>query len=119
MKRHTSDSGQRLRVDEAFQCSSCDQRWYYTRSCCPNCRGEHVETYTLGEGTVVAATTVEVTPPDIRSPNWLGLTRFEDVQLIAQLTERVSVGDRVGFAGEYRLRSGDEHSNPRLTAVSE
>ncbi|MFC7203234.1 hypothetical protein ACFQJC_06885 [Haloferax namakaokahaiae] len=120
MTRHDPhDRIERIGVEEAFQCSHCGHRWYYTRSYCPNCRGETFETDALGVGTVVAVTTVEVTPPDVRSPNWLALARFDDVRVLAQLEAPASKGDRVRFSGEYRLRSGDEHRGPRLTVVTE
>lgn len=110
---------QAVAVDEAFVCGDCAHRWYYTRSRCPNCNGDTVSTYALGEGELVAVTTVAVTPPDVRSPNWLGHARFGEVQLIGQLTEDATVGDRVVFTGAHRLREGDEEENPRLTVIGE
>ncbi|MFT4946260.1 MAG: putative OB-fold protein [Natronomonas sp.] len=113
-------TGEALPVDHAFVCPACDHRWYYTRARCPECAHDEPSTYELGTGDVVATTTVEVTPPDVRSPNRLGLVRFEAVQLIAQLEgEEVSVGDTVEFTGEYQLRDGQEFTGPRLSPVAE
>ena len=107
-------------VDHAFVCSACDNRWYYTRARCPDCGHDDPSTYELGTGAVVSTTTVEVTPPDVRSPNRLGLVRFDGVQLIAQLEgETVAVGDTVEFAGEYGLRDGEEFRAPRLSPVTD
>ena len=105
-----------LRVDEAFVCDDCGERWYYTRRRCPECGGTDVSTYVLGEGELVAYTEVRVTPPDVRSPNLLGLARFDEVRLIAQLADDdPSVGERLTFAGAARLREGDRREHPRLT----
>jgi uncharacterized OB-fold protein len=104
-------------VDQAFVCDGCGRRWYYTRSRCPGCGGRGISTYRLGRGELLAVTDIAVTPPDVRSPNRVGLARFGDVQLIAQLQEDASVGDTVVFAGEYRLRDGDESTKPRLQSV--
>lgn len=106
-------------TDEAYRCGECDRRWYYTRGRCPDCGGEAAEPYRLGEAELVAVTEVAVTPPDVRSPNWLGIAEFDDgVRLLAQLTGPAAVGDRVRFAGEHRLREGDERPRPRLAPVA-
>ena len=105
-------------VDRAFRCTDCGRRWYYQRRRCPDCSGTDATTYALETGVLVAVTSVETTPPDVRSPNRLGLARFDGVQLIAQLAdEALSVGDAVEFAGAYRLRDEQERSRPRLSAV--
>ena len=107
-----------LPVDRAFVCDDCGNRWYYTRHRCPDCRGDEISTYELADGELLAWTDVAVTPADVRSPNRLGLARFGDVRLIAQVSDdEVSVGDRVEFAGAYHLRKGDETVEPRLTVV--
>ena len=106
-----------LRVDEAFVCDDCGERWYYTRSRCPACGDDDVSTYALGEGELLAQTEVRITPPDVRSPNPLGLARFDGVQLIAQLADDVAVGDRLTFAGAAHLREGDRREQPRLTRL--
>jgi uncharacterized OB-fold protein len=104
-------------VDRAFVCDDCGCRWYYTRSRCPDCGGDGISTYRLDAGELLAVTDIAVTPPDVRSPNRVGLARFGDVQLIAQLRDDASVGDRVVFAGEFRLREGDEPTKPRLQSA--
>ncbi|WP_418280603.1 hypothetical protein [Halorubrum sp. DTA98] len=107
-----------IAVDRAFVCERCDTRWYYDRSRCADCGCRTVSTDELERGVLVAKTTVETTPPDVRSPNHLGIARFGDVQLIAQLADdAVVAGDPVEFAGEYRLRDGDDDSAPRLRRV--
>lgn len=104
-------------VDQAFRCESCAHRWYYTRGSCPECRSDDLSTVELGVGEVIGTTTVAVTPPDVREPNRLALAQFGDIQLIAQLTAEVAVGDQVEFSGEYELRDGGEKRAPRLTPI--
>ncbi|WP_123620528.1 Zn-ribbon domain-containing OB-fold protein [Halorubrum sp. CSM-61] len=107
-------------VDRAFVCDDCGARWYYDRHRCPDCSGRTIGTYELGEGVLVARTTVEMTPPDVRSPNHLGIARFGKVRLTAQLVDGdVAVGDRVAFAGAHRLREGGDATDPRLTAIAD
>lgn len=116
--KHDIDGSDELPADAAFVCNGCDRRWYYTRGRCPDCHGNDISTYRLGEGELIAWTESAVTPPDVRSPNYLGLARFGSVQLIAQLRDdSASVGDSVTFDGEYRLRDGDDLDQPRLTLV--
>ena len=86
-------------VDRAFRCADCGRRWYYQRRRCPDCSGTDATTYGLETGELVAVTRVEMTPPDVRSPNRLGLVSFDGVRLIAQLA--------------------DEALRPRLDAVDE
>lgn len=107
----------RLRIDQGFECEHCGHRWYYTRPRCAECRGAEFAPYDLPRGELLSVTEVHATPPDVRSPNRLGLARFGDVQLIAQLDGDASSGDPVEFAGAHRLRSGDEEPEPRLTPV--
>ncbi|MWV41973.1 hypothetical protein [Natrialba sp. INN-245] len=105
-------------VDHAFVCADCGHRWYYTRRRCPDCGGTDVSTYELAVGELIAWTENRVTPADIRSPNRLGLARFGEVQVIAQLTDdEASVGDQVAFEGAYHLRHGSETPKPRLTPL--
>lgn len=103
-------------TDHAFVCESCGNRWYYTRERCPECRSTAVDSYRLRQGEVVTATTVHATPPGVRSPNRLGLVRFEHgVTLIAQLRDDSSAGDAVRFGEVSALRDGDRPaSGPRL-----
>lgn len=106
-------------VDHAFVCSVCDNRWYYTRDRCPDCGAADPSTYELGDGELVAWTDVAVTPRDVRRPNRIGLARFGDVAVIAQIdadADVISVGDPVTFAGSHRLRDGTDEK-PRLTPV--
>ena len=115
---HAPSESTAIPVDRAFVCDDCGNRWYYTRNRCPDCRGDAISTYELADGELLAWTDVAVTPADVRSSNRLGLARFGDVQLIAQVSDdEISVGDRVEFAGAYRLRDGDETTQPRLTTV--
>ena len=106
-------------VDQAFVCEDCGSRWYYDRYRCPDCAGKEHSLYELGTGELVAVTTVEMTPADVRSPNPLGLARFGDVQLLAQLDdETLEAGDPVEFAGAYRLRHDSDETQPRLTSAT-
>ena len=107
-----------LPVDHAFVCSACGHRWYYTRSRCPDCGAADPSTYELADGELVAWTDIAVTPRDVRSPNRVGLARFGDVTVIAQVdADSISVGDPVSFAGSHRLRDGTDADQPRLTPL--
>ena len=97
----------------ATECESCDEAWAYERVRCPNCGGEEFESVELGAGELVATTVSRVTPPGVREPNPLGIARFGDVALTAQLVdEELDAGDEVVLAGDYQLRDG--HRGPRL-----
>ena len=116
----TGERPDELAVDRAFVCDDCGARWYYDRHRCPDCSGRAIGTYELDEGVLVARTTVEMTPPDVRSPNHLGIARFGEVQLTAQLVDGdVAVGDRGAVAGAYRLRDGRDATDPRLAAIDD
>lgn len=104
-------------VDEAFVCEACGERWYYTRVRCPACGSDAVETEELDTGEVLTVTEVAVTPPDVRSPNRLGLVSFDGVRLVGQLGDEASSGDTVAFTGAHRLRTSDDREQPRLTSV--
>lgn len=103
----------------AYACIDCDNRWYYARARCPECRSDSYDTYELGTGTLLAETTARVTPPNVRDENSLGLAEFDDgVTVVAQVTDEESspeVGDDVKLAGEFPLR-GDV-TGPRLCAA--
>ena len=103
-------------VDHAFVCEACASRWYYTRERCPDCGADDVATERLRTGRVLATTTVHATPPDVRTPNSLGLVRFDDVTLIAQLADNsTEAGDAVEFGDSAVLRDGDPSTDgPRL-----
>lgn len=97
----------------ATECTTCGETWAYDRVRCPNCGGESFETVELGEGELVSTTVSRVTPPGVREPNPLGIARFGDVAVTAQLVdEELSAGDDVVLAGDYELRDG--HRGPRL-----
>jgi len=102
--------------DEAYRCRECGHRWYYTRGRCPACRHDAADTYRFGLGELVAVTEVAVTPPDVRSPNWLGVARFDGVGVLGQLVTRRRWATECGSAGN-RLREDDEQRQPRLRVV--
>ena len=109
-------------ADHAFVCDDCRHRWYYDRRRCPACgRGaESAATVPLETGEVVATTTVETTPPDVRTPNHLALARFDEVRLIGQAAAGdLSPGDAVRFEGAHRLREGRDRTDPRLVAADD
>ena len=109
-------------ADRAFVCEDCGHRWYYDRRRCPECgRGaESAATVPLETGEVVATTTVETTPPDVRAPNHLALARFDEVRLIAQAVDgNLTPGDAVRFDGSHRLREERDRTDPRLVAVDD
>lgn len=102
-------------TDRAFVCADCSERWYYTRSRCPNCRSTSFESYPLETGRVLATTVVHATPPDVRSPNRLALVRFDDVTLVAQLgDETIATGDAVEFGDLEALRDDGKTFGARL-----
>lgn len=96
-------------LDRGLRCPDCDARWYYDRHACPDCGGRDAEPIDLGVGELVTWTVVHVTPPDVRSPNALGLARFDGgVRLTAQLAEgSLEPGDPVRLAREHDLREGE------------
>jgi len=114
--------GRDIPADRAFACDDCGRRWYYHRRRCPACGhgAESAATVPLETGEVVATTTVETTPPDVRAPNHLALARFGGVQLIAQAADGdLSPGDTVRFEGSHRLRESRDRTDPRLVAVND
>jgi len=111
-----------LPADRAFVCDDCGTRWYYDRRRCPDCGRSSADagTVRLETGTVVATTTVETTPPDVRAPNHLALVRFDDVRLTAQAASGdLAPGDAVCFEGSHRLRESRDRRDPRLVAVDD
>lgn len=91
----------------ATECDICDEIWAYDRARCPACGGESFSTIDLGTGELVAKTVARVTPPGVREPNRLGIARFGDVSVTAQLAdEELAVGDAVVLAGDHALREG-------------
>jgi len=97
----------------ATACVDCGEAWAYDRVRCPACGGRDFESRPLGEGELVATTVSRVTPPGVREPNALGVARFGDVQLTAQLADDdLEPGENVVLAGEYELRDGER--GPRL-----
>jgi uncharacterized OB-fold protein len=109
-------------ADRAFVCDDCGHRWYYDRRRCPACgRGaDSAATVPLEEGEVVATTTVETTPLDVRAPNHLALARFDEVRLIAQAADGdLTPGDAVRFEGSHQLREGRDRTDPWLVAVDD
>mgnify|MGYP000181983767 FL=1 len=117
-----SSADRDLPADRAFVCNDCGRRWYYDRRRCPDCgrSSTAASTVRLETGTVVATTTVETTPPDVRAPNHLAVARFGEVRLTAQAVDGdLDSGDRVRFEGSHRLREGRERTAPRLTAVED
>lgn len=100
----------------ATACRDCGEAWAYDRVRCPVCGGRDFEERILGDGVLVATTVSRVTPPGVREPNPLGIARFGDVQLTAQLAaDDLEPGDDVVLAGDYELRDGDR--GPRLESA--
>lgn len=97
----------------ALECTTCGAASAYDRVRCRHCGGDEFRAVELGEGELVSTTVSRVTPPDVREPNPLGVARFGDVALTAQLAdETLSAGDAVVLAGDYELRDGTR--GPRL-----
>lgn len=103
------------RQDEgtATECVACGAASVYGRVRCRHCGGEEFREVELGEGELVSTTVSRVTPPGVREPNPLGIARFGDVAITAQLADgALSAGDAVVLAGDYELRDGTR--GPRL-----
>jgi uncharacterized OB-fold protein len=101
----------------ATVCLDCGEAWAYDRVRCPACGGREFEERSLGTGELVSTTVSRVTPPGVREPNPLGIARFGDVQLTAQLADdALQPGDDVVLAGDYELRDGAR--GPRLEPTS-
>lgn len=97
----------------ATVCLDCGEAWAYDRVRCPACGGRDFDSRHLGDGELVATTVSRVTPPGVRQPNPLGIARFGDVQVTAQLADdALEPGDDVALAGDYELRAGQR--GPRL-----
>lgn len=101
-------------MTDAYECRRCGKRWFYGRVRCPDCGDAATDTVALGVGVLVATTVARVTRPGVREPNPLGVARFGDVSLVAQLADdSLSVGEEVVLDGEYEL-SDDGDRGPRL-----
>ena len=97
----------------ATECVDCGEAWAYDRVRCPACGSRDFESRSLDKGELVSATVSRVTPPGVREPNALGIARFGDVQVTAQLADDdLEPGDDVVLAGDYELREGER--GPRL-----
>lgn len=107
------ESGGREREATATECVACGAASAYDRVRCRECGGDEFRDVELGEGELVSTTVSRVTPPGVREPNPLGIARFGDVAITAQLAESdLSAGDAVVLAGEYERRDGTR--GPRL-----
>jgi uncharacterized OB-fold protein len=108
-----SGDGGRETPATATECVACGAASAYSRVRCRNCGGDEFQAVDLGEGKLVSTTVSRVTPPDVREPNPLGIARFGNVALTAQLADAdLSAGDAVVLAGDYELRDGTR--GPRL-----
>jgi uncharacterized protein len=112
-----------VRLQYGFECTNCENRWYYDRYRCPDCGSTHFDDWQLGHGTLIARTTARVTPEDVRDENGLGLAEFGDgVRVIAQLSDiegPPAIDDTVELAGKVPLRDdgGEPILGPRLVPV--
>lgn len=107
-----TEQDRRATVD-AMECTTCGAASAYDRVRCRDCGGDEFRAVELGEGELVSTTVSRVSPPDVREPNPLGIARFGDVALTAQLADDgLSAGDAVVLAGDYELRDGTR--GPRL-----
>lgn len=106
-------AGERETTATATECERCGAAWAYDRVRCPDCGGDSFRERELGTGELVATTVSRVTPSGVREPNPLGIARFGDVALTAQLAdETLAAGDTVVLGGDYELRDGTR--GPRL-----
>jgi uncharacterized OB-fold protein len=97
----------------ATVCAECGEAWAYDRVRCPHCGSRDFTPRALGDGVLLATTVSRVTPPGVRDPNYLGIARFGDVRVTAQLADDgLEPGDEVVLAGDYELREG--RRGPRL-----
>lgn len=108
--------------DYAYCCTNCDCHWYYRKPNCPRCASERIKPYKLETAVVVSTTTVHATPEGVRSPNHLALVQFENVNVIAQVTNEIdelTAGDEVRFNGRHDLREDNTGPTrgPRLSKL--
>ena len=103
--------------DQSFDAHRCPNGHlsYPGHTRCPDCGEKQTETVDLADrtATVVTWTTSNATPPGVREPNPLGIARFGEVQLTAQLADDdLEPGEDVVLSGDYELREGER--GPRL-----
>jgi len=103
-------------------CENCEHVWYYERAVCPNCHSRSFDRVPSKTGTVVARTTVHVTPDGVPQPLELGLVSYEEGgHVLGQLAdETVSRGQFVVLAGTHELRresDGSVTTGPKIHAV--
>jgi len=88
------------------RCDRCSRAWYYDRAVCAGCGHRSFSAIEPATGTVVARTSVHVTPDGVPSPLELGLAAFPDVgHVVAQFGgQALEHGDPVDLRGAERLR---------------
>lgn len=92
-------------MTDAFECTECGHRTFYEKHRCLNCGTDGFTTVPAGEGTLLAYTTVHVTPEGVSQPNHLGLATFTGgANVIAQLEGGPTIGDTVHLIPDKTLR---------------
>lgn len=107
-------------MTQAIECTNCGRRSFYKKRCCLDCGGGDFTTVPAGEGQLRCLTTVNVTPPGVPNPNYLGLASFAgSANIIAQAEGYLSVGDTVRLDADrdIRLSSTGMLRGCRLVAV--
>lgn len=97
-------------MTEIRQCADCGYRTFYEKQHCMDCGSQEWDNQEPGVGELLAITTVHVSPKGVRSPNRLGLAKFEGANLVAQIGEDLSVGDNVKLDDGNILREGENGS---------
>ena len=100
-------------------CDNCSRVWYYERAVCPDCHTRSFTRVRPRHGTIVARTTVHVTPEGVPQPLALGLVSYpEGGHVLGQLTDdSIERGDAVVLAGDHELRrapDGDPITGPKI-----
>lgn len=107
-------------MTKVLECTRCGRRTFYEKECCLECGSRAWNEREPGTGTLLAITTVHVSPDGVRRPNRLGLARFEaGGDLVAQLETDLEVGERVALDHDTVLRDGERsaHVGPRFVPV--
>lgn len=78
------------KMTKFYVCTNCQRTTAYKKSHCQNCGQSSFDTIYETRGTLVAASTIQKTPPGIQSPHHIGLISFENgASIIIQLEEYV------------------------------
>lgn len=106
-------------MTDLLECTECGHQTFYDKHWCPDCAHETFRTRDPGVGTLRAITMVHITPDGLPAPLALGIARFDNARVIAQLDDDLSVGASVRLEDGFELREciGEQVHGSRLVAV--